>query len=132
MTVELGIERLTALGFIITGLSHILAPRAWVRFFSNMSEAGEAAGFHNAYVHIPLGLLIVAFHPVWSGPGLLVTLIGWALTLKGALYFCAPQLFRQTLACIREDRAWQFQVAGVVSLILGVAIAYLCLVLPRA
>ena len=124
---EIGIERLAALSFIITGLSHIAAPRAWVRFFSNMRAAGEAAGFLNAYVHIPLGLLIVAFHPVWSGPGLLVTLLGWALTLKGTIYFVWPQLATRTLAHATEDRAWQFRVAGFVSLLLGLAIGWIAL-----
>ncbi len=39
-----GIVRLTALGFLITGLSHITAPRAWTRFFIAMRERGEVAG----------------------------------------------------------------------------------------
>jgi hypothetical protein len=41
---EVGIERLAALAFIITGLSHITAPRAWTRFFLIMRDQGEAAG----------------------------------------------------------------------------------------
>ena len=81
---EVGIERLAALAFIVTGLSHIAAPRAWTRFFIIMRDQGEAAGLLNAYVHMPLGLLIVAFHPVWSGPGLLVTLVG---AFAGIRYF---------------------------------------------
>ena len=112
MEMEIGIERLTALAFIISGLSHIAAPRAWVCFFVNMRAQGEAAGLINAYVHIPLGLLIVAFHPVWSGAGVLVTLIGWSLTIKGTLYFLLPELAKFSLARVTEDKAWQFQVAG--------------------
>ena len=83
---EAGIERLTALVFIILGLSHVAAPRVWVRFFIDMRAKGDVAGLLNAFVHLPLGLLILAFHPVWSGSGLLVTLIGCGLTLKGTLY----------------------------------------------
>ena len=82
MDAATGIERLTALAFLITGLSHIAAPRAWARFFIDMRGKGEAGGLINAYVHMPLGLLILAFHPVWSGPGLPVTLIGCGLTLN--------------------------------------------------
>ena len=62
---ETGIERLTALAFLVTGLSHIVAPRAWARFFIAMRERGEVAGLLNAYLHIPLGLLILAFHWLW-------------------------------------------------------------------
>lgn len=127
-----GIERLTALGFVITGLSHIAAPRAWARFFIDMREKGEAGGFLNAYVHIPLGLLIVAFHPVWSGPGLLVTLIGWALTLKGLLYFLWPALALRSMAHISEEQAGRFRIAGVAALLLGLVIGWIALGRPGA
>jgi len=125
---EIGIERLTALAFIIAGLSHLAAPRAWVRFFMNMRAHGEAAGLLNAYVHIPLGLLIVAFHPVWSGAQVLVTLIGWSLTLKGTLYFLRPQLAMFSLARVTEDKAWHFQVAGAFALALGIAVGWMALI----
>ena len=104
-----GIERLTALAFIITGLSHIAAPRAWARFFIDMRDAGRGRRASSTpIVHIPLGLLIVAFHPVWSGPGLLVTLIGCALTLKGTLYFLWPALALRSMAHVIEEKAWRF------------------------
>ena len=127
---EIAIERLAALAFIITGVSHITAPKAWVRFFLNMRGAGEAAGLLNAYVHMPLGLLIVAFHPVWSGPPLLVTLVGWALTLKGALYFIWPQLAERSMALVTEERAGRFRVAGALALLLGLAMGWIALGQP--
>ncbi len=122
---EAGIERLTALVFIITGLSHVAAPKAWARFFIDMREKGEVAGFYNAFVHIPLGLLILAFHPVWSGPGLLVTLIGCALTLKGTIYFLWPALALRSLAHVSEESAWKFRVVGVPAVALGVFIGWI-------
>ncbi len=127
---EAGIERLAALSFIITGLSHITAPRAWVRLFLNMRTAGEAAGLLNAYVHMPLGLLIVAFHPVWEGPPLLVTLLGWALTLKGTLYFLWPGLADKSMAMVSEERAGHFRIAGAFSLAIGLVIGWIALGQP--
>jgi uncharacterized protein YjeT (DUF2065 family) len=127
---EAGIERLTALALIITSLSHIFAPKTWARFFIDMRERGEVAGLLNAYVHMPLGLLIVAFHPVWSGPGLLVTLIGCALTLKGLLHFVRPSLSLRTLARVSEEKAWEFQVAGAFGLMLGLVVGWIALGRP--
>ena len=121
---EIGIERLAALSFIIIGLSHITAPQAWTRFFLIMRDQGEAAGLLNAYVHMPLGLLIVAFHWVWTWPGLLVTLVGCALTLKGILYFLWPQVASIGLGHISEENGWRFQVAGVFGLLLGLAMGW--------
>jgi uncharacterized protein YjeT (DUF2065 family) len=125
---EVGIERLAALAFIVTGLSHVAAPRAWTRFFINMRQQGEAAGLLNAYLHMPLGLLIVSFHWVWNGPGLLVTLVGWALTLKGILYFLWPErLAAIGLGHVSEENGWKFRVAGIFGVALGLAIGWIAL-----
>ncbi len=124
---EAAVERLTALAFIITGLSHLAAPRAWTRFFTDMREHGAASGLLNAYVHIPLGLIIVAFHWVWTWPEIIVTLVGCALTLKASLYFIWPGLAQRSLSSISEERAWHFQAAGFFALLLGVGIGWVAL-----
>jgi hypothetical protein len=71
--------------------------------------------------------LIVSFHPVWSGPGLLVTLIGCALTLKGLLYFLWPGLAAIGLGHIKEENGWRFQIAGAVSVLLGLVVGWIAL-----
>lgn len=121
---EQAIERLAAISFILTGLSHIAAPGAWTRFFINMRAQGEAAGLLNACLHIPLGLLIVSFHWVWSWPGAIVTLVGCALTLKGALYFIHPRVAAIGLGHIDESNGWRFRIAGAFGFLLGLAMAW--------
>jgi len=127
---ETGIERLAALAFLITGLSHIAAPRVWARFFVEMRARGEVGGFLNAYVHIPLGLLIVAFHWIWTWPAIVVTLIGCALTLKGFLYFLWPALALRSMAHVSEESAWKFQAAGVPAVAIGLFIGWISLGRP--
>ena len=123
----IGIERLTALAFVATGLSHIAAPRHWARFFIAMRDNSPVPGFLNAYVHAPLGLLIVAFHWVWDWPGIAVTLVGCALTLKGLLYFTFPGLALRSMTHVREDRPWQFRLPGFAALAFGIWIGWLIL-----
>jgi uncharacterized protein YjeT (DUF2065 family) len=124
---EAAVERLTALAFIVTGLSHMAAPRAWTRFFIEMRERGDPGGLINAYVHMPLGLIIVAFHWVWTWPEITVTLIGCALTLKCALYFLWPGLAQRSMARLSEDRAVGFQIAGFLAVLLGLWIGWIAL-----
>ena len=124
---EIGIERLTALAFLLTGLSHIAAPRTWVRFFALLRAQGEAGGFLNGYVHVPLGLLILAFHQVWSWPGLFVTLIGVGLTLKGLICFVWPGTALRSMERMSEDRIWEVQAAGVIALLVGAAAGWVAL-----
>ncbi|HYE28625.1 MAG TPA: hypothetical protein VEA61_10375 [Allosphingosinicella sp.] len=64
---ELAVERLAALVLILTGLSHLAAPWAWRRLFEGFAAQGEAAGLLDAALHLPLGLVIAAFHPFGRG-----------------------------------------------------------------
>lgn len=125
---EPAIERLAALAFLVTGLSHLLAPRAWVRFFERVEAQGEAAGIWNGLLHLPLGLVVAAFHPVWEGPGLVVTLIGWALVLKAAGQMCWPALARRSLAMATGERGVaRCRVAGAAAVAIGLGIGWIAL-----
>ncbi len=124
---EQGIEKLTALVFLLTGLSHLLQPKAWARFFIDIRERGEVGGLWNAYVHAPLGLLIIAFHNAWTWPEVVVTAIGWSLALKGAIYFCWPQLAQRVMARISEENALMYRVAGVFTLATAAGVGWIAL-----
>lgn len=122
---ETSVEKLTAIFFLVTGLSHIFQPRAWVQFFIMLRHKGEVGSLLNALVHFPLGAFIVAFHNVWHGfPAILVTLIGWGLTIKGTLYFVFPRLGTRMLGTVSLERSWQFVVAGVFSVAIAGVIYY--------
>lgn len=125
---EPAIERLAALAFLVTGLSHLLAPRAWVSFFALVAAQGEAAGIWNGLLHLPLGLVIAAFHPVWEGPGVVVTLIGWALVAKAAGQMCWPGLARRSLAMAAGVRGvMRCRVAGAAGVAIGAGIGWIAL-----
>jgi hypothetical protein len=118
---EISVQKLVAIFFLVTGLSHILQPRVWVQFFIMLREKGEVGSFVNAFIHFPLGAFIVAFHQVWHGlPGMLVTLVGWGLTIKGAIYFLFPRLGVRMLGVVAMERAWHFVVAGIFSVAFAV------------
>ena len=122
---EISVQKLTAIFFLVTGLSHILQPRVWVQFFVYVREKGEVGSFINAYVHFPLGAFIVAFHSIWHGlPGTIVTFIGWALMIKGTIYFLFPRFGLRMLGVVSMERAWQFVVAGVISVAFAVWILW--------
>ena len=122
---EIAIERFTVLSYLVIGLSHILQPRAWVQFFMNLREKGEAGIFIVAFLHLPLGLLIVSFHNVWTGTPAVVTVVGWANVLKGTLYFLFPAIGMKTIGRVRMDRTHEFVIAGAVFVIvLSALVAY--------
>jgi hypothetical protein len=120
---ETSVEKLVALSFLVTGLSHILQPRAWTEFFILLREKGTTGSLLNGLLHFPMGALIVSFHNVWHGWPLVVTLIGWSLVIKSTLYLIFPKVGLRSLARVSIERSWEFAVAGVV----GVAISGLIL-----
>ena len=121
---ETSVEKLTALLFLVTGLSHILQPRVWVQFFIMLREKGEVGSFLNGFVHMPLGGFIVAFHNVWHGIEMIVTIIGWGLVVKSTLYFVFPRFGLRMLGTISMERSWHFVVAGVLSVVVSGLIMY--------
>ena len=122
---ETAIERFVVLSYFVIGLSHILQPRAWVRFFVNLREKGDAGIFVVAFLHLPLGLLIVSFHNVWTGVPAVVTVLGWANVLKGTLYFLFPGIGMKSIGRVHMERAQEFVIAGgVLVVVLSALVAY--------
>ncbi|MBL8300069.1 MAG: hypothetical protein JNN30_17145 [Rhodanobacteraceae bacterium] len=107
------------------GLSHIAQPRAWIEFFTWLREKGRPGAFVEGFLSLGFGALVVAFHNVWSGMPLILTLLGWGQVLKGLARFAAPQLGLRAYEHVTPERAWQFQAAGVVLLALSGLFAYL-------
>ena len=54
----------------------------------------------------------MAHGTVWSGPGVVLTLLGWALVLKGAVCFLAPERALRSLAAAGAGSGRGFIAAG--------------------
>jgi hypothetical protein len=109
---ERSVEVLAVIWFGILGFSHIVQPEAWAEFFILLRGKGEAGAFVDGFLNLPLAAVIIAFHNIWSGIPLALTLVGWALLIKGLIRFCAPKLALRMMAEISVERRWGFQVAG--------------------
>ncbi|HVM21738.1 MAG TPA: hypothetical protein VM308_00355 [Sphingomicrobium sp.] len=122
---EQGVERLAAMVLLLTCLSHIAAPNAWAELFRRIDSSGDLAGILYAAIHLPLGLMIVAFHDVWSWPEIVVTLIGWALLLKGTLHLLIPSLARRSIALAADPK--RYRLGGLLMLPLALAVGWIAL-----
>ena len=121
---EVSIEKLTAICLLVTGLSHIIQPRVWARFFIMLREKEEVGSILTGLLHFPLGILIVSFHNVWHGFPLVVTIMGWGLVIKSLIYLTYPKHGMRMLARVSVDTAWEFVVAGVAAVIVSGAIFF--------
>ena len=121
---ERAIQVYAIINFVIIGLSHALRPRAWVDFFIILRERGEAGVFATAFLSLIFGSIIVAFHNVWSGIPILLTIIGWAQVLKALIYFAFPAFGLRKLQTPSHERAHLFVYAGILCLVFAVLLGY--------
>lgn len=116
---ELAIQKLAVVSFFVIGLSHIFQPRVWAQFFIDLRGKGEVGSFINAFIHFPLGALIVAFHNVWQGIPTILTLIGYGWVLKSLIYFVLPSYGLKSMSRVSLEKSRGFIIAGVVMLGIG-------------
>lgn len=95
------------------GLSHVLAHRAWAEFFVWLREKGHPGVFVTAFMSLGFGSIVAAFHPVWSGLPLVLTLLGWSQVLKGLLYFSFPAVGLRALGRVSIERSTMFVIPGI-------------------
>lgn len=124
MTMERATEAFAVVNLAVIGVSHITQPRGWVDFFIFLRERGHAGVFFNGMLSLTFGSILVAFHNVWTGLPMIVTLLGWAQVLKGLLSLVAPSIGLKKMMRVSMDRAWEFQAAGVVLVALAALIAW--------
>ena len=124
---ERAIEIYAGIQFLVIGLSHLFQPRAWVDFFVLLRGKGLPGVFANAFLSLVFGSIIVAFHNVWAGLPMVLTIVGWAQVLKSLIGFVLPQVSMRGLQRPSMERAWEFQVAGMLFLALAGLMAYLVL-----
>jgi hypothetical protein len=121
---ERSVEVLALVLFGVLGLSHILQPKAWVETFILIRNQGAPGSFVDGLPYLVLAGLVIAFHNVWSGMPVVLTLIGWASLIKSLLRFCVPKWGLKMMARVSLERAWEFQAAGVVLVALAGVLGY--------
>jgi hypothetical protein len=121
---ERSIEVLAIILFGVIGLSHLVQPKAWAKFFILLRGKGEAGVLVDGLLNLPVAGLIIGFHNVWSGIPAVLTLVGWCLLIKSLLRFCIPKYGMMMMARVSVGRSWEIQVAGVGLLALAGLIGY--------
>jgi hypothetical protein len=120
------VEMYAIVNLLVIGLSHVLQPHAWVDFFVYLRERGRAGVFATAFLSLIFGSLIVAFHDVWSGLPVVLTVLGWGQVTKATIYFLFPGFGLRKLHIPSHDKAYYFVYGGVLLFaIAGVLIYHL-------
>jgi hypothetical protein len=109
---------------LVIGLSHIMQRQAWADVFAAMHRLGKPGAFINGALSLVPGAVFVAAHPVWSGPAIVLTLLGWLLVIKGSICFVHPNLALRSLAKAGAYAGREFAVGGLVLWAIAAAAGY--------
>jgi hypothetical protein len=91
MGMELAVERIAALFYLIMGVSLLFRPFIWVNYIDELRKENPAANAY-ALVHLLLGLIIVVFHNTWSmEASVIITIVGWGVILKMVTFLLFPR-----------------------------------------
>lgn len=121
---EYHVQIYAIINLTVIGLSHVVRPRVWVDFFGFLRERGEAGVFAIALLNLIFGSIIVAFHNVWSGIPLVLTVLGWANVVKALLYFLFPTIGLRRLHSLSREKANLVVVGGILFLLLAAMLGY--------
>ena len=122
---EHAVQIFAAVQSTVIALSHIFQPRAWVEFFLWLRSKGHAGVFANGMLSLWFGGLIVAFHNVWEGLPIVLTLLGWGQVIKAFVAFVLPNLSMKGMNRVSHERASEFVWAGLFLLVLSAVFWYL-------
>lgn len=122
---EASVQLFAAINFLVIGLSHIFAPRAWANFFDLLRQKGEPGVFVVGFMSLLFGSIVAAFHNVWSGLPAVLTVVGWAQVLKALIYFTFPSFGLRRIGMVPPERAHLFVYGGFFSLALAGLFLYL-------
>jgi hypothetical protein len=121
---EHAVQIYAIINLTILGISHVVKPRVWVDFLVFLREHGDAGVFAVAILNLIFGSIIVAFHNVWSGIPLVLTLWGWANVFKALVYFTFPAVGLRRLQFLSHDRANLVVGAGGIVLLVAALLGY--------
>ena len=104
------------------GLSHIVRPALWVEFFTRVHAQGTA-GLVGKVLAVELwpALVIVSLHQVWWGPGIVLTLYGWAQFAKVWLALLAPEIGMRSMGLAETKGTRGFIAGGVMLIVVGLS-----------
>jgi hypothetical protein len=110
---------------LILGLSYMLQGETWIRLLKD--AMANTRKYYTLYLLILItGLVVVTEHNRWSLDwNVVITFFGWAMVIKSAVFFIAPQLMEPFTKLIDMGfiKTW-IRTAGVVLATLGAILVY--------
>jgi hypothetical protein len=121
---EQSVQVFAVIHFTTVGLSHLIQPESWVDFFVWLRARERGGVLVHGFLILFFGSIVVAFHNVWSGVAIVLTLVGYLYLAKALLCFVVPATQLRTLGRVSHERTQELRVVGIVYLALAGLVSY--------
>ena len=116
-----GIEFAVGISILFICLSCLLRTGEWIAWCKQISEGGRPSAVGLGAWSFMFCALIVGLHPVWDGPGMIVTIVGVIGMAEAALYLLFPAALPRLWSPFIKSAVWM-RMASVAGLVLGLIV----------
>ena len=118
------IAQVAAPMYLVIGLSILLYAKTWQKIMKRWSK-DHLELFPVMMLYPALGVICLRMYNVWEwNVWVLVTILGWALLIKGSLYFLLPgDLMKSMMKYYSKNSGWMY-FAAVFALAYGGVLGY--------
>lgn len=121
---ENGIRVFAVINLAIMGLSHVVAHRAWGDFFERLVALGRPGAFAHGFLTVFFGSLVVGLHNVWSGPSIVLTVVGWMYIVKATMVFLNPDWAVRSMSRVTPETSRILIVPGLIMLAVAAVVLF--------
>lgn len=116
---ENAVAFMAAVGYLTLGLSLIFRSHDWSVWLKRIREAGKPASLAIGLTHVIAGTFIVAFHWIWAGLTILLTLMGAKAIFEGVIYMLFPGFMIAMLKWLEPHHRLILPLSGVIAVCLS-------------
>ena len=123
MVLTIVLAKLIGLLYILVGLGMMISKKYYKDMYENFLK-NEGTIFLAGAMSFAFGFIVVSFHNLWVGEWyLLITLLGWAALIKGALFLLLPKFQVSLAKAAMKNELW-LNAGSVIALIIGLVLCY--------
>ena len=119
---EHAVQMMAGITFTALGVSYLIKTADWIGWLAALQAKGRNGSLSLGVAAVVLGSFILAFHPVWQGVPLVLTLLGVLAVVKGSMLLLFPGWMPGQLARFSDHFRRIIRIKATLTLALGVAL----------
>ncbi len=122
---EQTIELVLGTGMIVIGLSCLIRTENWIDWCRKISDGGQENAVVLGAWSFMLCALITGFHPVWSGPAMLLTVISSIGMAESLIYLFFPAILPKIWSPFLKSKTLM-RICSLGGISVGLSVLYIC------